>query len=115
MRASSHHSALALALLVGWSASSAEVSTGAHCATTGSGTDGAPVRGVLVYDSDGACVFGAFVSGDGPPPSEGALTKFDEVMALVRSKAPICPALARRVAAAGVVRRMRSCSGTYQR
>jgi hypothetical protein len=45
---------------------------------------------VLVYDDQGASVFGAFISGEGPPPPASELAKFDEVMKLVRSKRQVC-------------------------
>jgi putative heme iron utilization protein len=55
------------------------------------GPDGAMVRGVLFYDDQGASVFGAFISGEGPTPSAEELAKFDQVMDLVRSKESVCP------------------------
>lgn len=48
-------------------------------------------RGVLVYDKDGASVFGAFLGGDGPLPDPADLVKFDELMKLMRSKQQACP------------------------
>lgn len=53
------------------------------------GKDGEAARGILFYDADGASVFGAFMSGETSPPAS-ELAKFDEVMKLVRSKAPVC-------------------------
>lgn len=47
-------------------------------------------RGVLFYDAEGASVFGAFISGDGPPPEAAELAKFDQLMALIRSKPAVC-------------------------
>lgn len=49
-------------------------------------------RGVLVYDRDGASVFGAFLGGDGPPPTAADLAHFDELLTLLRSKSPVCAA-----------------------
>jgi putative heme iron utilization protein len=54
------------------------------------GKEGAVPRGVLFYDASGASVFGAFISGDGPPPPASELAKFDAVMALVKSKPALC-------------------------
>ncbi|HKZ73336.1 MAG TPA: ChuX/HutX family heme-like substrate-binding protein [Steroidobacteraceae bacterium] len=48
------------------------------------------VRGVLFYGADGASVFGAFISGEGPEPPQAELAKFDAVMAVVRSKPAVC-------------------------
>ncbi|MGD9598170.1 MAG: ChuX/HutX family heme-like substrate-binding protein [Steroidobacteraceae bacterium] len=48
-------------------------------------------RGILAYDASGASVFGAFLGGDGPKPTAADLVKFEELMALVRSKTPVCP------------------------
>jgi len=55
------------------------------------GKEGVPARGIITYDASGDAVFGAFVSGEGPPPPASEIAKFDEVMALVRSKPPVCP------------------------
>ncbi|MBV6415520.1 MAG: hypothetical protein CMLOHMNK_00032 [Steroidobacteraceae bacterium] len=48
-------------------------------------------RGILVYDASGASVFGAFIGGDGPPPTTADLATFDALFELVRSKTPVCP------------------------
>ncbi len=53
------------------------------------GKDGEAARGILFFDAEGASVFGAFMSGETSPPAS-EIAKFDEVMALVRSKAPVC-------------------------
>jgi putative heme iron utilization protein len=55
------------------------------------GKDGAVARGVLFYDSSGESVFGAFISGEGPPPPASEVAKFEAVMKLVRSKSQLCP------------------------
>jgi|JRYD01.1.fsa_nt_gb putative heme iron utilization protein len=57
----------------------------------GKNKDQVAPRGVLFYDQDGASVFGAFLGGDGPPPDPADLARFDELMKLMRSKAPACP------------------------
>ncbi|MCC7258209.1 MAG: hypothetical protein IT486_07535 [Gammaproteobacteria bacterium] len=54
------------------------------------GRNGAIPRGVLFYDASGASVFGAFISSDGPPPPASEIAKFDAVMALVKSRSPVC-------------------------
>jgi len=59
------------------------------------GKDGVIARGVLFYDASGASVFGAFLSGEGPPPPEADVASFDELMAMIRASAPACPAPAR--------------------
>lgn len=56
------------------------------------GKDGAMVRGVLFYDASGASVFGAFISGEGPAPTRTDLKNFGALMALIRSRPPVCPA-----------------------
>ena len=48
------------------------------------------IRGVLFYDPDGESVFGAFISGEALTPPASELAKFDAVMALIRSKPPVC-------------------------
>jgi putative heme iron utilization protein len=55
------------------------------------GKDGAMARGVLFYDADGASVFGAFISGEGPPPPASEIAKFDELMRLVTARPQVCP------------------------
>jgi putative heme iron utilization protein len=55
------------------------------------GKDGAMARGVLFYDADGASVFGAFISGEGPPPPASEIDKFDELMRLVKARPQVCP------------------------
>ncbi|MGE0581398.1 MAG: ChuX/HutX family heme-like substrate-binding protein [Steroidobacteraceae bacterium] len=55
------------------------------------GKDGEAARGILFYDAQGASVFGVFMSGETSPPAS-ELAKFDEVMELVRSRAPVCGA-----------------------
>jgi putative heme iron utilization protein len=55
------------------------------------GKEGVLARGIVVYDASGDAVFGAFVSGEGAPPPASEIAKFDEVMALVRSKPSVCP------------------------
>lgn len=50
----------------------------------------AAARGILVYDASGASVFGAFIGGDGPPPTAAELAAFDALFELVRSKTPVC-------------------------
>lgn len=52
--------------------------------------DGVTVRGVLVFDDAGDLVFGAFISGDGSPPPQSEIAKFDRVMAMIRSKPALC-------------------------
>lgn len=54
------------------------------------GKDGKVARGILFYDADGTSVFGAFMSGEAATPPASELAKFDEVMKLVRTKAPVC-------------------------
>ncbi|MEZ5566090.1 MAG: ChuX/HutX family heme-like substrate-binding protein [Gammaproteobacteria bacterium] len=49
------------------------------------------VRGVLFYDQDGASVFGAFFSGEGPDPAPGEIRKFDAVMNLVKASPSFGP------------------------
>ena len=49
-------------------------------------------RGVLVYDGDGALVFGTFISGDVLTPSESELAKFDKLWAMIQAKPSVCPA-----------------------
>jgi putative heme iron utilization protein len=56
------------------------------------GKDGVIARGVLFYDASGASVFGAFLSGEGPPPPEADIASFDRLMAMIRARAPACPA-----------------------
>lgn len=56
------------------------------------GKDGVVARGVLFYDANGASVFGAFVSGEGPAPTTSDLANFDALMALVKSRPPVCSA-----------------------
>lgn len=53
------------------------------------GTEGDAARGIIFYDSDGASVFGVFMSGETSPPAS-EIAKFDEVMELVRSRTPVC-------------------------
>lgn len=48
------------------------------------------VRGVVFYGADGASVFGAYLSGDGPEPDAGELAKFDALLRLLRSKPTPC-------------------------
>jgi putative heme iron utilization protein len=55
------------------------------------GKDGAMARGVLFYDADGASVFGAFLSGEGPPPPASEIAKFDALMRLVKARPRVCP------------------------
>ncbi len=52
--------------------------------------DGVTLRGVLVFDDAGDLVFGAFISGDGPPPPDSEIAKFDRVMAMIREKPALC-------------------------
>lgn len=47
-------------------------------------------RGVIVYDQDGASVFGVFFSGDGPDPAPAEIRKFDTVMKVIRSQPSVC-------------------------
>ena len=58
----------------------------------GKNKDQVSPRGVIAYDQDGASVFGAFLGGDGPPPDPADLAKFDDLLALMRSKPQVCPA-----------------------
>lgn len=48
------------------------------------------VRGVVFYGADGASVFGAYLSGDGPEPDAGEVAKFDALLQLLRSKPDPC-------------------------
>lgn len=48
------------------------------------------VRGVVFYDAEGASVFGAYLSGEGPEPDAAELEKFDALLALLRSKPAVC-------------------------
>ena len=47
-------------------------------------------RGVLVYDSTGSLVFGAFISGDVLSPSASELAKFDDLWAMIKAKPSVC-------------------------
>lgn len=47
-------------------------------------------RGVIVYGPDGASVFGAFFSGDGPDPAAAEIKKFETVMDIIRTHTSVC-------------------------
>ena len=49
------------------------------------------VRGVFFYDESGASIFGVMMSGKGPQPAETEITKFEDLIALIRSLPPVCP------------------------
>ena len=54
--------------------------------------EGLVARGVLFYDANGASVFGAFVSGEGPTPTAGDIAGFDALKAMIKKRPPACPA-----------------------
>lgn len=48
-------------------------------------------RGVLIFDQDGALLFGAYISGNVLSPSDSELAKFDKLWAMIEAKPSICP------------------------
>ena len=52
--------------------------------------DGRATRAVFFYDGSGPSVFGVVMSGRGPTPPDSELTKFDELIEVIRSLPPIC-------------------------
>jgi len=56
------------------------------------GSGDAVTRGVMFFDGDGSLVMGAFMSGESLDPGPEEIAKFDELMALVRSKRSVCSA-----------------------
>jgi putative heme iron utilization protein len=51
-----------------------------------------PIRGVLFFDTDGALVFGAFISGEALQPGPGEMEKFAAVWDLVEGRPSVCMA-----------------------
>ena len=56
------------------------------------GRDDNVSRGIIVYDEDGASVFGAFISGDVLSPSDSELAKFDDLWTMIESRPSVCQA-----------------------
>jgi len=48
-------------------------------------------RGVLIFDQDGALLFGVYISGNVLSPSDSELAKFDKLWALIEAKPSVCP------------------------
>ena len=48
-------------------------------------------RGVLIFDEDGALLFGTYISGNVLSPSDSELAKFNELWALIEAKPSVCP------------------------
>jgi len=54
------------------------------------GADEVVLRGVLFFDSDGASVFGTFISGEALTPSGSDLARFNDVWELIEASPSVC-------------------------
>lgn len=48
-------------------------------------------RGVLIFDQDGALLFGTYISGNVLSPSDSELAKFDKLWAMIEARSSVCP------------------------